>query len=113
MATDDLNALMSNQIYEENFIKRDSTIHISQILKGLYNPYKILANFILDPVITVLIIFLISQENRLIIFSDKIFEGAVSAVPKSEEEYSLYDNINNKENKLTGKTLIYLISPCN
>lgn len=69
---------------------------------------KVMANFIVDPKISTLLIFLISDENRKIIFSEDIYEAAVVTLPKNIDK-------NNFSSQLAytneGFTLIYFARP--
>jgi hypothetical protein len=63
---------------------------------------KIKTNFVLDPMLTVLIIFLISEENRKLIFSDDYSMATVATV--SKEDGKILDSYSE-----FGHTLIYFV----
>jgi hypothetical protein len=62
---------------------------------------KMLADFIVNPKITVLILFLMSQENRCILLASDICECAIVTIPENQMDY--YTN--------KGFTLVNYIKP--
>jgi hypothetical protein len=88
------NELKNEYSPEEILIKSPNLIYSNDKNENKIENVKISANFIIDPELTIMVIFLISEENRQIIYSDNLFEGACAC-------YSY----NNEFDK--GKTLIY------
>lgn len=63
------------------------------------NTLKILADFILDPVLTLLIIILTDPRNFEVLFSDSILEGSVITMcPNNSSKHEFHNN---------GKTFLY------
>lgn len=115
LANEELDDLI-NTSNNELVIKKsfNELITLSDIFKGNFIPSKILTNFILAPDITVSIIFLLSQENRTIIFSEKVFVGSVACIVKEnfvENGMFPLSTVNvNVKNVKNGKTLIYFVN---
>jgi len=87
---------------EDSYL-RNSPRLVSDELNGNFKPLKILANFVLNPESTVYIIFILSEENRKIIFNNKILEGAVGSYTNNLQYNQDFYNI--------GKSLIYFVIP--
>jgi hypothetical protein len=98
IAAEDLSIMMQLEKQGINIQNVETNSKLNDYLNGNFRIYKILSNFILEPQITILIIFLLSSENRNLIFSDNLFECGIASLTEPEG---------------VGKSLLYLIAPDN
>jgi len=98
--------VLYDQVFSDLIIMREKKLNLNDLdrFAGVLNNVeiiKIFSNFIVNPEITMLLIIMISEENRGIIFSDKIYEGAIATLPIIDVDY--YTN--------EGSSLFYFIKP--